>query len=79
MIRQRLCVFAVCVLVGCGGESIDPKPERLDGTESRQFEADDIERAENASEAVKAYCKEGTVSEAQYVGCLSHVTEDDIP
>jgi hypothetical protein len=79
VIRQCLCVLAVCAVVGCGGESIDPTPERQDGTESREFEADDIDRAENASEAVKAYCKEGTVSEAQYVGCLSRVTEGDIP
>jgi hypothetical protein len=56
----------------------DPEPERLDGTESQEFEAEDIEAAENASPQVQEYCS-GAVSEAQYEGCLSHVTEDEMP
>jgi len=66
--------------VGCGSssQSIDLTPEKLDGSESFEFESDDIERAENASEAVRDYCA-GAVSEAQEVGCLSHVDESDIP
>lgn len=67
-------------LIGCSQQNreVDPTPERLDGTPSTEFEADDIERAENASDAVAEYCA-GAVSEAQEVGCLSHVDESDIP
>jgi hypothetical protein len=57
---------------------LDPTPEKLDGSESTEFEADDIERAEGASEAVKDYCSDA-VSEAQELGCLSHVEESDVP
>ena len=56
----------------------DPEPETLEGGESQEFEAEDIEAAENASPEVQEYCS-GAVSEAQYEGCLSHVTEDEIP
>jgi hypothetical protein len=42
---------------------VDPTPERIDGTPSHEFEQD---------------CADA-VSEAQRVGCESHVTEDDIP
>lgn len=73
-------------LAGCGATSptsserppIDPTPEKLDGSSSYEFEADDIERAEAASPAVQEYCA-GAVSRAQEVGCLSHVDESDIP
>ena len=51
---------------------------KLDGKQSPEFEADDIERAESASDAVAEYCA-GAVSEAQEVGCLSHVDESDLP
>lgn len=57
---------------------LDPTPEKLDGSESQEFEADDIERAQAASDAVKDYCSDA-VSEAQELGCLSHVDESDIP
>ena len=74
-----LCLcLAVGALTGCGGEAIDPTPEKRDGTPSYEFEAGDIEEAEGASDAVREYCS-GAVSEAQRVGCLSHVTEDEIP
>lgn len=66
------------MLVAACGSSIDSTPERQDGTPSYEFEPADIERAENASEAVREYCS-GAVSEAQEVGCLSHVDESDIP
>jgi hypothetical protein len=59
-----------------GGSSIDPTPEKLDGSSSYEFEQDDLERAESASPVVQAYC-EGAVSEAQETGCLSHV--DEVP
>jgi hypothetical protein len=68
-------------LAGCGESSsggVDPTPEKLGGTPSQEFEQDDIDRANNASDQVKDYCA-GAVSEAQRVGCLSHVTEDEIP
>jgi hypothetical protein len=81
--RRALAASAVAVafaLASCGddGAEVDPTPERLDGSSSQEFEADDIERAENASEAVQDYCS-GAVSEAQRIGCLSHVDESDIP
>lgn len=73
-------LIAVLGLGGCSQQNreVDPTPEKLDGTSSMEFEADDIERAENASDAVAEYCA-GAVSEAQEVGCLSHVDESDIP
>jgi hypothetical protein len=71
---------AAALLAGCddGGRSVDPTPEKADGTPSYEFEQDDIARAQNASEALQDYCA-GAVSEAQRVGCESHVTEDEIP
>lgn len=51
---------------------------QLDGTESHEFEPEDIEAAREASDAVKEYCA-GAVSEAQRVGCESHVTDEDLP
>lgn len=58
--------------------AINPTPEKLDGTDSYEFEPDDIERAEEASLEVREYC-EGAVSEAQEVGCLSHVEPSEVP
>jgi hypothetical protein len=66
---------------GCGESSngsVDPTPEKLDGRPSYEFEQDDLDRAEDASEAVKEYCADA-VSEAQRIGCESHVTEEDLP
>jgi hypothetical protein len=80
-------VIVVLALAACGeatggsgseGGSIDPTPEKQDGSSSYEFETEDIERAESASPAVQEYC-EGAVSEAQEAGCLSHVDESDIP
>lgn len=72
-------VLVALVLAGCSGsESLDPTPTKLDGTESQEFEADDIEAAESASDAVKEYC-DGAVSEAQRIGCMAHVEESDLP
>jgi hypothetical protein len=73
-------VAALVIAVGgCGsGGGIDPTPEKLNGAPSQEFEPEDIHRAENASPAVQAYCA-GAVSEAQRVGCLSHVDDSDIP
>lgn len=79
--RARVTAFAVALvisltMVGCasnGGPSLTKK----DGTQSQEFEQDDLDRADEASDAVKEYCS-GAVSEAQRVGCESHVTEDDI-
>ncbi len=67
--------------MGCGdgsSQGVDPTPERLDRSSSHEFEQDDIDRANDASDAVKDYCS-GAVSEAQRVGCEAHVTEDDSP
>ncbi len=71
-------VLAIGALVGCGGSGVDPTPEDKNGVPSHEFEQDDIDRANSASQAVKDYCS-GAVSEAQYVGCISHVDESDIP
>jgi hypothetical protein len=77
MKRCLLAVLVAIAVAACGDEA-DPTPEKLDGTPSHEFEPEDIEAAENASDAVKEYCS-GAVSEAQRVGCEAHVTEDDIP
>ena len=53
--------------------SVDPTPERLDGTSSQEFEQEDIDAANGASKAVQNYCS-GAVSEAQQTGCEAHVT-----
>lgn len=83
--RARIAVvgLATLVLSGCGdsspgtvepvGGTIDPTPTRLDGTPSYEFEQDDLDAAAGASDAVKDYCA-GAVSEAQRLGCESHVT-----
>ena len=64
-------------LAGCG-ESVDPTPEKLDGTPSSEFEQQDLDNAGGASDAVKEYCADA-VSEAQRIGCESHVTDDELP
>lgn len=76
-IALSLCFVAVA-FAGCGEQTVDPTPERIDGSQSQEFESDDIDRAESASDAVKDYCADA-VSEAQRTGCESHVTEEDIP
>jgi hypothetical protein len=78
--RRLLLLAGACLLVGCGDSTagIDPTPERLDGSQSQEFEQDDLERAAGASDAVKEYCS-GAVSEAQRLGCESHVTDADLP
>jgi hypothetical protein len=70
-------------IAGCGSgdrppSGADPTPEKKDGTSSYEFEQEDLDAAEGASDAVKRYCA-GAVSEAQRLGCESHVTEDEIP
>jgi hypothetical protein len=80
-LRQRLALVSIVVaFAGCGadGSSGDPTPQKLDGTESHEFEQDDIDAAAGASDAVKEYCADA-VSEAQRLGCESHVTDDEIP
>jgi hypothetical protein len=61
---------------GCGDDEneVDPTPENQSGAPSSEFETEDINRAENADRLVEAYCTGGSASEAQQVGCLSHVT-----
>jgi hypothetical protein len=73
-------VFLIAgALASCGGEPAqDSTPERLDGTSSYEFEQDDLDRAAGASDAVKEYCA-GAVSEAQRLGCESHVTDEELP
>jgi hypothetical protein len=57
---------------------INPYPIKQNGEPSYEFEPDDIERAEEADQSVREYC-EGAVSEAQEVGCLSHVEPWEVP
>ena len=81
MMRARFLVVVLTLgaLMGCGDSStVDPTPEKLDGTSSYEFEQDDLDRAAGASDAVKEYCS-GAVSEAQRLGCESHVTDEDLP
>jgi hypothetical protein len=69
------------MLAGCGSGStsdIDSTPTKLDSTESHAFEPEDIEAASEASDAVEEYCA-GAISEAQRLGCESHVTDGDLP
>ncbi len=78
-VRFAIVPVIVLAVAACGDtREVDPTPENLDGSPSKEIEAQDIERAEGASQAVIDYCS-GAVSEAQRVGCESHVTEDDIP
>ena len=77
---QLKLAAAACAVVffgGCGSEQ-DPTPERLDGSESYEFEQEDLDAAGAASDRVKEYCA-GAVSEAQRLGCESHVTDEEIP
>lgn len=75
--RIGTVVLVIAALAGCGS-SVDSTPEKLDGTESYEFEQEDIDAAEEASDEVKDYCSDA-VSEAQRVGCEAHVTDDEVP
>jgi hypothetical protein len=57
---------------------VDPTPEKIDGTPSLEFEQEDLDAAEGASDAVKKYCADAA-SEAQRLGCESHVAESQVP
>jgi hypothetical protein len=57
---------------------MDPTLEKIDGSPSYEFAQEDLDAAEGVSDAVKQYCADA-VSEAQRLGCESHVTEDEIP
>jgi len=76
-VRPLALLLAVATLSGCGS-SVETTPERLDGTESHEFEREDLDAAAGASDAVKDYCAQA-VSEAQRLGCESHVTDEDLP
>jgi hypothetical protein len=80
--RHRLALLVLVVaFAGCGSDAasnLDSTPEKLDGTESHEFEQDDLDAAAEAGDAVKDYCA-GAVSEAQRLGCESHVTDQDLP
>jgi hypothetical protein len=79
--RRPRTATATLAVAGCGddsGSTSDPTPEKLNGPPSYEFEQEDLEAAEGASDAVKEYCA-GAVSEAQRLGCESHVTENEIP
>jgi len=87
-------VLVALMLTGCGASAddgdrgfqgptdeapaINPTPEKKNGEPSQEFEPSDIERAEEAEQSVREYC-EGAASEAQEVGCLSHVNPNEVP
>lgn len=80
-------VLTALILGACGSAesgsspdapTLDPTPERIDGSLSYEFEQEDLDRAAEASPEVREYCEEA-VSEAQELGCLSHVDESDVP
>ena len=89
---RKVLGVLVCLVVlgGCGGgyenegsaeppgHSINPTPTKENGEDSYEFEPEDIERAETAPPSVQSYC-EGAVSEAQEIGCLSHVSPSEVP
>lgn len=75
--RWGTLALVALALAGCGGGE-DSTPEKLDGMPSYEFEQEDIDAAEEASNAVKDYCLDA-VSEAQRVGCESHVPDDELP
>lgn len=81
-VHRTLALLSLVIalgIAGCGsGTSDDSGPRKLDGSRSQEFERDDLERADDASDAVKDYCA-GAVSEAQRLGCESHVTDADLP
>jgi len=77
--RRLPLALVVIALAGCGGQgTVDATPQKLDGTESHEFEQEDLDAAAGASDAVKEYCADA-VSEAQRLGCESHVTDGDLP
>lgn len=72
-------VLPIALARGCGAEpETDRTPEKLDGSPSQEFEDEDIDRAKEASPAVKEYCG-GAASEAQRLGCEAQVTEGGNP
>lgn len=86
-IAIMLGILTLAALASCGssqsseqtgGGYINPTPEKENGEPSHEFEPGDVERAEEASQSVREYC-EGAASEAQELGCLSHVEPDDVP
>lgn len=89
-LHARFVVVALATLAlgGCGGSAGDASnpargtddatPTKLDGTASHEFEQDDLDAAAAASDAVKDYCADA-VSEAQRLGCESHVTDGELP
>jgi hypothetical protein len=80
-LAERLSLVLVLIAFGgCGaeGSGVDSTPQKVDGTESHEFEQEDLDAAAGASDSVKEYCA-GAVSEAQRLGCESHVTDDEIP
>ena len=78
-VGMPVALIACYAALGCASApEQDPTPTKLDGTPSQEFEQDDLDAAAGASDEVKEYCADA-VSEAQRMGCESHVTEDDIP
>lgn len=57
--------------------SINIPPQKLDGTYSYEFEPQDVTAAQEATNLVKLYCG-GITSEAQRLGCLSHITQSQV-
>lgn len=78
MVAFSLLRVGIALITGHGEPSTGYEPPmKLDGTYSYEFEPEDYERAENADALVEIYC-DGIESDAQRLGCLSHVEVDDV-
>lgn len=77
VIRQALVGVSPDRTVEINGVPYPAHPRKLDGTRSYEFEREDFRAAAIADKLVEIYCG-GIASEAQRLGCLPHVTEDEV-
>lgn len=70
-------LMASAVVTTCGERPLSPGPLKKDGTRSTEFTAAHARTAAAADELVQLYCG-GIESDARRLGCLSHVTVEDV-
>lgn len=63
--------------MACGERPLSPGPLKNDGTRSTEFTEAHARRAAAADELVQLYCG-GIESDAQRLGCLSHVSVAEV-
>lgn len=56
-LRGALVCVAIAASIAGGGCGLDETPERIEGSESHEFEPDDLERARDASERVEEHLR----------------------